>query len=197
MLASGIDSHSICRYLALFLTVVFFQVRQYWVVGRENPSEENPDPTCYRIRVFGKNAVIARSQFWYEMKRQKKVRKCQGEIVSVSEIFERKNHGVKNYGIVLKYLTRADVVNMYKEYRDTTLCGAVSQMYNEMAGRHSARAESIRIIKTVIQPDSAVLRAGTAQYTKAALAYPKFTISKRAPTAARKKVFTATRPTLV
>jgi len=70
--------------------------------------------------------------------------------VSVSEIFERKVNGVKNYGIVLKYLSRTGVINMYKEYRDNTLCGAMSQMYNEMAGRHSAKAENIFIIKTVI-----------------------------------------------
>merc|ERR1719389_1194179 len=59
------------------------------------------------------------------MKRQNKVRKCQGEIVSVSEIFEKKTNSVKNYGIVLKYRTRRDVVNMYKEYRATTRNGTV------------------------------------------------------------------------
>merc|ERR1711907_333485 len=102
-----------------------------------------------------------------------------------------------NYGIVLKYLTRTGIVNMYKEYRDNTLCGAVSQMYNEMAGRHSAPSESIHIIKTLIQPDSKVLRPQIVQYTKAGLSYPKFTTLKRAPTASHKSVFTATRPTLV
>ena len=152
---------------------------------------------CYRIRVFAKNPVIARSKFWYEMKRQNKVRKCQGEIISVSEIFERKVNSVKNYGIVLKYLTRTGVVNMYKEYRDNTLCGAVSQMYSEMAGRHSARAESIHIIKTAIQPSKALRRPQIAQYAKSALRFPKFTHLKRAPTAAHKNVFTATRPTLI
>lgn len=131
------------------------------------------------------------------MKRQNKVRKCQGEIVSVSEIFERKVNSVKNYGIVLKYLTRTGIVNMYKEYRDVTLCGAVAQMYNEMAGRHSARAESIHIIKTVIQPNKDVKRPQILQYTKTALKYPKFTIIKRAPTSAHKSVFTAARPTLI
>merc|ERR1719164_226794 len=150
-------------------------VKQFWVVGRELPSESNPEPTCFRIRVFAKNVVIARSHFWYEMKRQNKVRKCQGEIVQVSEIFERKTQSVKNYGIVLKYLTRTGIVNMYKEYRDLTLCGAVSQMYNEMAGRHSARSESIHIIKTVIQPNKDVLRDHIRQYTKTFLRYPKMT----------------------
>merc|ERR1712153_55691 len=117
-------------------------VKQFWVVGRELPSEATPEPTCFRIRVFAKNVVLARSHFWYEMKRQNKVRKCQGEIVSVSEIFEKKTGAIKNFGIVLKYSTRTDVVNMYKE----------------MAGRHSARGDSIHIIKTVIQPNSSVLR---------------------------------------
>jgi large subunit ribosomal protein L18Ae len=115
----------------------------------------------------------------------------------VSEIFERKVNSIKNYGIVLKYLTRTGVVNMYKEYRDNTLCGAVSQMYNELAGRHSARAESVHIIKTVIQPNKAVLRDQIRQYTKTSLKYPKFTTGKRAPTAAHKNLFTATRPILV
>ena len=131
------------------------------------------------------------------MKRQKKVRKCQGEIISVSEIFERKNHAVKTYGIVLKYLTRTGIVNMYKEFRDTTLCGAVSQMYIEMSGRHSAPPESIHIIKTMIQPNKDVLRPQTVQYIKEGLKYPKFTTIKRAPTAQHSNVFTATRPILV
>merc|ERR1712137_900310 len=98
-------------------------------------------------------------------------------------------NSIKNYGIVLKYLTRTGIVNMYKEYRDVTLNGAVSQMYNEMAGRHSAPLESIHIINTIIQPESQVLRDGTKQYTKAGLKYPKFTTIKRAPTASHKNVF--------
>merc|ERR1712083_1093163 len=120
-----------------------------------------------------------------------KVRKCQGEIVAVSEIFERNTNSIKNYGIVLKYRTRTDIVNMYKEYRNNTLCGAVSQMYSEMAGRHSARGDSIHIIKTVVQLDKDVMREQTRQYVKSALRYPKFTNSKRAPTAAHRRVFAA------
>merc|ERR1711881_181125 len=120
-----------------------------------------------------------------------------GEIVSVSEIFERKTASIKNYGIVLKYLTRTGIVNMYKEYRDSSLCGAVSQMYSEMAGRHSARGDSIHIIKTVVQPDHKVMREQTRQFVKTGLRFPKFTTSKRAPTQAHRRVFTASRPILI
>jgi ribosomal protein L20A (L18A) len=80
------------------------------------------------MRVFGKNPVLAKSKFWYHMKRQHKVRKVQGEIVSVQEIYEKHAGVVKNYGIVLRYLSRTETINMYKEFRDTTLAGAVSQM---------------------------------------------------------------------
>jgi large subunit ribosomal protein L18Ae len=103
-------------------------VRQFFVIGRGLPSEKSPNPTLYRMRVFAKNPVLAKSKFWYHMKRQHKVRKVQGEIVSVQEIYEKHAGVVKNYGIVLRYLSRTETINMYKEYRDTTLAGAVSQM---------------------------------------------------------------------
>ena len=103
-------------------------MRQFFVIGRGLPSEKTPNPTLYRMRVFAKNPVLAKSKFWYHMKRQHKVRKVQGEIVSVQEIYEKHAGVVKNYGIVLRYLSRTETINMYKEYRDTTLSGAVSQM---------------------------------------------------------------------
>jgi large subunit ribosomal protein L18Ae len=95
------------------------------------------------MRVFARDAVLARSKFWYHMKRQHKVRKIQGEIVSTSEIFEKNSNHIKNYGIVFRYQTRTDTVNMYKEYRANTLSGAVSQLYIDLSGKHSARAETV------------------------------------------------------
>lgn len=50
------------------------------------PSEKEPEPKLYRMRVFAKNEVLAKSKFWYHMKRQHKVRKIDGEIVSVAEV---------------------------------------------------------------------------------------------------------------
>ncbi len=56
------------------------------------PSEKDPNPTLYRIRVFAKNTVLAKSKFWYHMKRQHKVRKIQGEVVSVNEVIQTINN---------------------------------------------------------------------------------------------------------
>lgn len=51
------------------------QLRQFYIVGRALTTEANPNPELYRMRVFSRDAVLARSKFWYHMKRQHKVRK--------------------------------------------------------------------------------------------------------------------------
>ena len=86
---------------------------------------------------------------------------------------------------------------MYKEYRDTTLCGAVSQMYMEMAGRHSAAKESIQIIRTSVVPDSECRRGNTAQFAKQNVKFPKTVNLKRPPTKSLSSTFKAVRPTLI
>merc|ERR1711874_11670 len=109
------------------------------------------------------------------------IRKIQGEIIQTSEIFEKKAGVVRNYGIYLRYLTRTIIVNMYKEYRDTTLCGAVSQMYMEMAGRHSAAKESIQIIRTSVLEPSEVKRSQVLQFTPQNIKFPKTNTLRRPP----------------
>merc|ERR1719163_2373357 len=139
------------------------KLKQFYIVGRRLPSEQTPEPTLYRLRIFAPNEVLARSKFWYHMKRQHKVRRIQGEIVSTSEIYEKKATSLKNYGIYLRYDTRTHTVNMYKEYRDVSLCGAVAQMYLEMSGRHSARSETIQIISTTRLAAQDLKRSATIQ----------------------------------
>eukprot|EP00879_Flechtneria_rotunda_P001259 GHRR01001406.1.p2 GENE.GHRR01001406.1~~GHRR01001406.1.p2 ORF type:complete len:102 (-),score=20.37 GHRR01001406.1:1455-1760(-) len=63
------------------------------------------------------------------------------------QIFERKPTTVKNFGIWVRYQSRTGYHNMYKEYRDTTLNGAVDQMYSEMASRHRVRFPCIQVGK--------------------------------------------------
>merc|ERR1712224_509072 len=94
------------------------------------------------------------------------------EILAVNEIFEKNPNTVKNYAIWLRYRSRTDQHNMYKEYRDMTINGAVSQMYHEMAGRHRGQAESITIMKTAIIPAEKVRRDHVKQMLNSKLKYP-------------------------
>ncbi len=48
---------------------------------------------------------------------------------SITQIFEKYPTKIKNYGIWVRYQSRTGYHNAYKEYRDTTLNGAVQQLY--------------------------------------------------------------------
>lgn len=64
---------------------------------------------------------------------------------STLQVNERKPQVVKNIGIWLRYDSRSGTHNMYREYRDLTVSGAVTQCYRDMGARHRARAHSIQV----------------------------------------------------
>merc|ERR1719230_2484491 len=125
---------------------------QYQVVGRFVPNEKydeaNPQCKVYRMNLFAKNKVVARSRFWYFMSKMCRVKRANGQIISVSQIYEKSPERVKNFGIWFRYESRTGTHNAYKEFRDMTLTGAINTMYQDMAGRSRAKAAAIQILKT-------------------------------------------------
>uniref|UniRef100_A0A915CX15 Large ribosomal subunit protein eL20 n=1 Tax=Ditylenchus dipsaci TaxID=166011 RepID=A0A915CX15_9BILA len=85
-------------------------LKQFIVVGRKLPSEKDANPTLYKMQIFASNHV-----------------KTHGEIISCEEVFEKKPGSVKNFGVWLRYDSRTGHHNMYREYRDNTVAGAVTQ----------------------------------------------------------------------
>ena len=184
----------------------------FHVVGRKIPTETDPSPQIYRRRLFAKNEVQAKSRFWYFLHQMHKLKRSTGEILSINEIREKNPNIVKNFGITIRYNSRSGTHNMYKEFRDTTLCGAVDQMYNDLAGRHRARFSSIQIVDTRVVPSGvralkrwdpesdpvappAVKRPNIKQFLDSKI---KFPLSHRLQRASHKKyrtTFKADRPT--
>merc|ERR1712167_18936 len=79
----------------------------------------------YRMHLLAPNETVARSRFWYFVSQFKKLKRANGEILSCKQIHEKNAHTVKNFGIWVRYDSRQLTHNMYKEYRDITLDGAV------------------------------------------------------------------------
>ncbi|KAL1772971.1 60S ribosomal protein L18a [Sigmodon hispidus] len=130
-------------------------LREYKVVGRCLPTPKCHTPPLYRMRIFAPNHVVAKSRFWYFVSQLKKMKKSSGEIVycgqvqpgapqddspwappepgqhislaSHPQVFEKSPLRVKNFGIWLRYDSRSGTHNMYREYRDLTTAGAVTQ----------------------------------------------------------------------
>ncbi|GAA5918916.1 hypothetical protein JCM6882_003373 [Rhodosporidiobolus microsporus] len=121
--------------------------QEYQVIGRKLPSEKEPQPKLYRMRIFAPNDVVAKSRFWYFLRKLRKVKKATGEVVAVNVISEKKPLKVKNFGIWLRYDSRSGTHNMYKEFRELSRADAVHACYQDMAARHRARFRSVQILR--------------------------------------------------
>ncbi|KAL3139206.1 60S ribosomal protein L18-A [Trebouxia sp. C0010 RCD-2024] len=141
-----------------------YKFHQYQVVGRHLPTPNDETPQIYRMKLWATDAVRAKSKFWYFLRKLRKVKKANGQILSVNEITEKYPTKIKNYGVWVRYQSRTGYHNMYKEYRDVTLNGAVEQLYDEMGSRHRVRPPLLNIIKTATVPDSHCKRDNTKQF---------------------------------
>jgi len=172
------------------------KVRQYIIAARRLPSEADQNPKVIQMRIFAPNAVRAQSRFWYQMKRLNKLKKANGEFIFCREVYEKGISAVHTYGIVIKYESRRAYHNMYREFRDVSLAGAVSQLYSYMSGNHRANPETIHIIRTtVVQSYKDTRRPRNYQLSAPRV---KFPIIKTLPKQSRRfrTTFKANRPVL-
>ncbi|GAA95901.1 uncharacterized protein L969DRAFT_95394 [Mixia osmundae IAM 14324] len=149
------------------------RLSEYQVVGRKLPSADAAEPKLYRMRIFAPNEVVARSRFWYYLRKLRKVKKTAGELVAINKISEKRPLKVKNFGIWIRYDSRSGTHNMYREYRELTRADAVHTCYQDMAARHRARFSSIQILRVAeLKSTSDVRRAHLKQLLTPKLRFP-------------------------
>ena len=56
------------------------------MVGRRLPTDKEPNPPLFQMKIFAPNTVTAKSRFWYFIRHLKNVKKAHGEIVSIAEV---------------------------------------------------------------------------------------------------------------
>jgi len=81
-----------------------------------------------------------------------------------------------------------------QEYRDTTLNGAVEQLYQEMGSRHRVRATCIQIIKTATIAAAQCKRPATQQLHDSKISFPLTRKMARPTSRKYKTTFKAVRP---
>merc|ERR1712097_125041 len=167
------------------------QMKQFEVVGHRtggaigaSATVKDGQEAVYRMHLFAPNETVAKSRYWYFLFQFKKLKKANGEILSCKQIHEKNAHTVKNFGIWVRYDSRTLTHNMYKEYRDVTLAGAVSQMYQELSSRYRARFRSVQILKTATVAPKDCKRDQIKQFLDAKL---KFPLCHKVPRAAIRK----------
>ena len=61
-------------------------IHQFVVVGRKKPTGADPEPKIFKMKLFATNTVLAKSRFFYFMSQLKRVKRANGEILSVQEV---------------------------------------------------------------------------------------------------------------
>lgn len=84
-IAGSACSHYNTTHLNAVLTCTA-RFQEYQVIGRHLPSEANPTPKIYRMRIFAPNDVVAKSRFWYFLGKLRKIKKANGEIISLNQV---------------------------------------------------------------------------------------------------------------
>ena len=77
------------RDLSLLSEIVTFRFHQYQVVERALPTEFDEHPKIYRMKLWATNEVHAKSKFWYFLRKLKKVKESNGQVLAINEIFEK------------------------------------------------------------------------------------------------------------
>jgi len=148
----------------------------FLVVGRYVPNakytEDSPQCKVYRMKLFAKNMVVARSRFWYFMGRLRRVKKANGQIISVNQIHEKSPTVVKNFGFWFRYESRTGTHNAYKEFRGMQLTDALNTLYQDMAGRSRAKAAAIQILKSSEIKPADCQRTIVKQFHSASIKFP-------------------------
>jgi large subunit ribosomal protein L18Ae len=65
-------------------------MKLYQVVGRKAPTATDANPPAYRMKLFARDEVRAKSRFWYFMHQMRKMKKTTGEILDVNEVSHRR-----------------------------------------------------------------------------------------------------------
>mmetsp|Transcript_11083 Transcript_11083/g.17802 ORF Transcript_11083/g.17802 Transcript_11083/m.17802 type:complete len:178 (-) Transcript_11083:159-692(-) len=166
------------------------KLKYFVVVGRAKPTKAHPEPKIYRLKVFAKNDVRAMSKFWYHIANFDRLKQANGQILAVHRVRDPEPLRVKNFGFWLKYQSRSGVHNMYKEYRAMSVEVAAQKLFNDMAGRHKAKADNVHVVDVREISDHEVKRHRIKQFLKPGLRFKNPYKVPRAPTKRAFRVFT-------
>ncbi|XP_067613962.1 large ribosomal subunit protein eL20-like [Eurosta solidaginis] len=153
------------------------QLKEYEVLSRKLPTEKEPQTPLYKMRIFARDNIVAKSCFLVFLASIEKVqKKTTGEIVSLKQVYETSPTKIKKFGIWLRYDSRSGTHIMYREYRDLKVGG-------DMGARHRARAHSI--------PASKTRRVHVKQYHNSTI---KFPLVQRIHHKSNRKIFSYRKP---
>ncbi|CAI9760102.1 unnamed protein product [Fraxinus pennsylvanica] len=89
--------------------MVTYKFHQYQVVERALPTETDEHPKIYWMKLWATNEVRAKSKFWYFLRKLKKVKKSNDQVLAINE----QHYGISNAKSYWKILEEDDMEEMH------------------------------------------------------------------------------------
>src|SRR2546430_602814 len=108
---------------------------EYLVVGRHAPTEKEPHPKIYKMKLFAKSAIQAKSRFWYfvylllldsDVAGSYRARFRNIQIMSVDAIPASKCRRPQTTQFHVSIFLTFSLLNMERQTRSSSLCLTVS-----------------------------------------------------------------------
>ncbi|KAH0574005.1 60S ribosomal protein L18a [Spironucleus salmonicida] len=131
-------------------------MNQYEICGRQLKNAP-VDAPVFKMTIFATNDIIAESRFWYFLNSLQRIKKSNGQLVSIKKVTED-DSTVRTYGITIRYRTQVGHQNQYREIRETTAARAMEKLFSVMAGQYHIRYQDVQIIKFDIVKNEDVRR---------------------------------------
>merc|ERR1711904_429525 len=163
-------------------------IQCFEVMGRARPSAKVASPPVFKMNIYAPNQIVARSRFWYFLKRMKKIKHANGVLVSCKPVEESLEQNVENYAVWARFDSRTGTHNVYKEFRDISCTGAVGQAIQALNGNHRAKTATIQIMG-VMKIDSSQVRSKMIKdiHENDELMYPLIGVKQLKPRTERKR----------
>ncbi|KAM0688431.1 hypothetical protein COBT_000303 [Conglomerata obtusa] len=149
--------------------------KEYRIFASKAPTPNELAPQIFTSTIFAKNEISARSKMSHILNKKHKVKSTNTVFLKIEELSdENDEYVIKNYGIQYVYKSKTGVHNMYKEFRGLSRCDVVGMLYQDMAGRHKAKDNDIKIVEVKEVEKEELKRLNVIQFTKENVSFPIF-----------------------
>eukprot|EP00917_Polyrhabdina_sp_WS-2016_P015292 GHVP01033295.1.p1 GENE.GHVP01033295.1~~GHVP01033295.1.p1 ORF type:complete len:166 (+),score=28.23 GHVP01033295.1:67-498(+) len=131
------------------------------------------------MNIFAKNTVVAKSKFYNSMSKNNKIKKCNTEILSITEPKEEGVLKARTYGVWLTLNSKNNPKKVYKEFRETSRVRTASKCYQVIAALYKLNYFNVDILSMAELTKEEIKRDDSKQFAEDGIRFPVITATEK------------------
>lgn len=144
-------------------------MKEFEICARHKDFVDGP---IYKMAVFAKNDVVAKSRLFRVLSKTQKVKRASAEVVSVKELVDDRMLLARSYGVWIRVYSNNNPKNMYKEFRETSRARAAAACFAEMERLYKLSYFEVDIVQMAELTEETAKREEIKQYMNKDVKFP-------------------------